>query len=307
MVVPPPRVPPCTAGSLTLTDETPDRTPAEELAAALRQHRKTAGVSGPELARRTGYSQSTISRMERGDLAVSMLAAGRIAWALRLPRDTVRELIETARTAGEQRAGIIPIRTVLQHGAESVQRRIRLRERNVDHQQLYHPSILPGLLQTEGYMRLVAVSGGLTGTAVDRFVRERTQRKREGGTRRCTFLLPEGVLYQGMPDASVMAEQCDHLAEIATGHQFWRLGVVPRITPPGSWPNVTHNGFDIYDSREVFLGTTAGNAFPKDETTVREHVDLFARLSAIALWGEDAAALLRPIAADYRERVGREA
>jgi transcriptional regulator with XRE-family HTH domain len=280
--------------------EDDDRTPADRLAVELRRHREEAGVSGAELARRTGYSQPTVSRFERGvGPPPGMLAVGRIAWHLGLSTGPRRDLIRLAREVAGHRASMVPIRVVLQSGVESVQRRIRLRERNVRHLRVYHPTIVPGLLQTEAYVRLVAQAGGLDDAQTGHLVEERLRRQRDSATRRCTILLPEGCVMQGVPDTVTMAEQCLAIAQTAAGHPCWTVGVIPRLIPVGSPANITMNAFDIYDDREVFLGTTAGNALVSDPFTVADHLRRFAGLERLALFGEQARDLLADIAADY--------
>ena len=194
---------------------------------------------------------------------------------------------------------MVPIRVVLQSGVESVQRRIRLRERNVEHLRVYHPTVVPGLLQTEAYVRLVAQAGGLDDVQTGHLVEERLRRQRDSATRRCTILLPEGCVMQGVPDAETMAEQCRSIAHAAAGHPSWTVGVIPRLVPVGSPANITMNAFDIYDDREVFLGTTAGNALVGDPFTVTDHLRRFADLERLALFGAQARDLLADIAADY--------
>lgn len=188
------------------------------------------------------------------------------------------------REVAGQRASMVPIRVVLQSGVESVQRRIRLRERNVRHLCVYHPTVVPGLLQTEAYVR----AGGLDDAQTGHLVEERLRRQRDRAARRCTILLPEGGVMQGVPDAVTMAEQCMSIAQAA-----------PRLTPAGSPANITMNVFDIYDDREVFLGTTAGNALVGDPFTVADHLRRFADLERLALFGDQARDLLAEVAADY--------
>ena len=293
-----------------------DLTPADRLAAELRRHREQAGVSGAELARRitdaappgVKYSQPTVNRYERGVGAPPRPhVVELIAQALNLPAEDRVALVSLAQDVADRRSDVTPIRVVLQHGVESVQRRIRLRERTVEHLRVFHPSIVPGLLQTEGYARMVFAAHGLNGAALDRLVAERLRRASESATRTCTILLTEGTLMQGVPDGAVMAEQCRHIATTAVEHQHWRVGVVPRVIT-GRPANVTHNGFDAYErsgrsgvSHEVFIGTTAGNALVTDKATVAEHLRRFAELEALALFGDDARQVLERIAEDYRK------
>ena len=277
-----------------------DLTPADRLAAELRRHRETAGVSGAELARRSNYSQPTVSRYERGvgpPPRPSVVEV--IARALDLASEEQQALVALAREVADRRAEISPIRVVLQHGVESVQRRIRIRERTVEHLRVFHPSIVPGLLQTEGYARLVFAAHGLTGEPLNRLVAERLRRASDSATRTCTILLTEGALMQGVSDPAVMAEQCRHIAATAMEHRHWRVGVVPRVIT-GRPANITHNGFDLYDDREVFIGTTAGNALVTDKATVAEHLRRFAELEALALFGDDARQVFERIAEEYK-------
>lgn len=279
-----------------MTDDTPDLTPTQQLGATLRRLRVEADISGVELARRTGYSQSTISRMERGLLAVTMMAAGRCAWHLGLPRRVRRDLIEEALTASEEVLGLTPIRTILQTGTYALQQRIRLRERNVAQLDIFHNTIVPGLLQTEPYIRMVRGTDGEP-SDIERFVRERVSRQQEAGVRSCHILLTEGVFYQGVSDPGVLVDQAEHIARLAVEHHHWRVGVIPRIT---ARPNIVQNGLDLYDGRQAFIGTTAGNALMRDPRPVAEHVAIFAELASLAVYGADAAAILRRIAAEYR-------
>lgn len=279
------------------------RTPKEELAIALRQLRSDAGMSGAELAQRIGTSQPTISRYERGALVPSMLDAGRIAWAVGAPAAERRRVIELARTVAEERAGIVPVRVVLQIGVTNLQRRLRLREKHARSVATFHSGIVPGLLQTEGYMRAIAATRpALTEHEIRTWMGERLARQQqmtEPG-RECLQLLAESALYWGAAGAPVMAEQCDHIARISRERPAWRVGVIPRFLPAGTPPVFPQNGFDLYDGTEVALGLTAGTALVKDHHTVASHAALLAQLEAIAVYGDDARAVLARAADEYR-------
>lgn len=256
-------------------------------------------MSGRQLGMHTKFSQSTISRMLRDELAISPDAAERIAHALDLPQPEVRELVAMAEEITEQQGAVTPIRVMLQRGGVvSIQRRIRLRERNVTALKVYHPSVVPGILQTPAYiaavMGLVAAEGELQPA-----VEERLSRQREAATRQIHFIITEGCLMQGAPEPGLMVEQCDHLARIATTHNYWRLGIIPRLHQRPEL-NVVQNGFDIYDDQQVFIGTTAGNTLTKDKPTVADHVARFEQLAGMAVYGDEARAVLQRMARLYR-------
>lgn len=261
-----------------------------------------AGVSGLELGRRLGTSQSTVSRYESGRLVPSMLEAGRIGWALRATPADRRELIERARRVADERAGIVPRRVLMQHGVASLQRRIRLRERSAEHVATFQPSMVPGLLQTEAYMRAVVSGPPETSDAEsEAWVRERLTRqlqRRQPG-RSAVQLVAEAALHWGVAGSSVMAEQCRHVARLALARDGWHVGIIPRMPADGGAPLFVTNGFTILDSTSVQIGTTVGNALVTDQQVVQEHVALFARLEALAVFGEEAAAIAGHLAALY--------
>lgn len=268
-------------------------------------------MSGAELARRmtdaappgVKYSQPTVNRYERGVGAPPRPhVVELVAQVLALPAEDREALVSLAQDVADRRSDVTPIRVVLQHGVESVQRRIRIRERTVEHLRVFHPSIVPGLLQTEGYARLVFADHGTTGETLNRLVAERLRRASDSATRTCTILLTEGTLMQGASDPAVMAEQCRHIAATAVAHRYWRVGVVPRVIS-GRPANISQNGFDLYDELQVFIGTTAGNALVTDKATITEHLRRFAELEALALFGGAAGEVLRQVATGY-ERGG---
>lgn len=279
-----------------------DRTSARELAAALRELRTDAGVTGTELAGRIGTSQATVSRYESGRLVPTLLATARIGHALRAPASVRRKLLELARAVAEERAGLVPKRVLLQQGVAQLQRRVRQRERQAQHVATFHPSIVPGLLQTEGYMRAI-LAGPPTTTDVEdeQWLRERRARQLHLSQpgRTGMQIVAESALYWGAAGAAVMAEQCEHLATLTEARPEWHVGVVPRLPPPGAAPLFVTNGFTLHDSTSVLLGTTAGNALITDPDVVTDHLHLFARIEALALFGADAAAVFRRVGSEY--------
>lgn len=285
-----------------MSPDDPEPSATEQLTAALRRLRADAGVSGADLAARIGTSQATISRYESGRLQPSMLVAGRIGWALRAPEHQRRQLVELARAAAEERAGLVPKRVLLQQGVTQLQRRIRLQEQRARHIRTFHPSIVPGLLQTEGYMRAI-VSGPPASSDAENeaWVQERLARQLQMAQpgRSAVQIVAESALHWGVAGDPVMAEQCAHLAQLAVKRPEWRVGVVPRV-PADPAPLFVTNGFTIHDSTSVHIGTTAGNALISDPGLVADHVELFDRIEAMARFGEEAVAVFTRIAELYR-------
>lgn len=95
-----------------------DRRPASEgdsaralpLGPTIREHRLASGYTLKELARRSGFSSSFLSQLERGHCSVSILSLSRIAQELGVPVSALFPQIETH--AAVTRAGDRPRMTV---------------------------------------------------------------------------------------------------------------------------------------------------------------------------------------------------
>jgi Domain of unknown function (DUF5753) len=220
---------------------------------------------------------------------------------LRASTQQRRRLVELARDAAEERAGLVPKRVLLQQGVAQLQRRIRLQERRANHVRTFHPSIVPGLLQTEGYMRAIVSGPPTTSDAENEvWVRERLARQLHMSQpgRTAVQIVAESALHWGVAGNEVMAEQCAHLARLAVKRPAWQVGVVPRV-PSEPAPLFVTNGFTIHDSASVHIGTTAGNALVTDPRIVADHIELFERIVAMARFGEDAVAVFTRVAELY--------
>lgn len=285
-----------------------EQSAAAELASTMRQLRAAAGISGVELARRLGegFSQSKVSRIEkgldRGGLAPTPIDAGRMAVQLDADPETRRRVIRLARDIAEAREGLVPVRVALLQNAPGVQRRIRQREQRARTVSTFHPSIVPGLLQTEAYMLSIADAAGATGRTAEvaGWLRERRLRQAARADLPAVQILSEGALWWGVSGAEVMAEQCDYIARLTETRPAWEIGIIPRLVPVGAAIDYPPNGFDLYDDDTVLVGTTAGNALVTDKPTVDSHLARLTRLRGLAVYGADARAVLARIAAEYR-------
>jgi hypothetical protein len=187
-------------------------------------------------------------------------------------------------------------------GSPRQQRAIGEREERATSVVTFHPAMVPGLLQTEDYMRSILASSPnpVSPARADRWVAERVQRQEQRARKPAIQIVTEGALCWGVAGPDVMAEQCEHIARLTLERPVWEIGVIPRYLPPGMPLDYPPNGFDLYDRDTVLVGTTAGNSLVTDPEVVDSHLARLRRLRALALFGEPARNLLARLAREYR-------
>ncbi|ANY08066.1 DUF5753 domain-containing protein [Pseudonocardia sp. HH130630-07] len=187
--------------------------------------------------------------------------------------------------------------------AATRQRSFGERERASVHITTLGATIVPGLLQTESYLRAVVEAGGkVVGERLEEWVANRLWRQRvltETGREFVQLVLP-GALLWCAGSAAVMREQLAHLA-VASRLPGLRLGVVPIGRPVDVFP--MHN-MDLYRRRdgtsEVVVGTLAGTAVLGGSEDVDRHAELLGKVERLAVFGSEAHAVIDEIGARYR-------
>lgn len=273
-----------------------------ELAADLRALITRANLTPAEVSRRIGVSEATMSRYVNGKTAVAPKTVRAVITACGLTGDVEAE--QTFTLAEDVAAGSASRVVILRRGSGTSQRRFGALEKSASHTATFTALVVPGLLQTERYMREVFAVGGLEGAALDKAVRGRLDRQEVMRTSdsRYTQITTEGALRWQARSSDLMAEQVDHIAALAS--QDWggrvRVGVIPWTVPVDLFPLTN---FDLYDdTRAVVVGTDFGTSFLDRSADVAVYVRQFSRLSELALFGLDAVPVLERIADDYRQQ-----
>jgi transcriptional regulator with XRE-family HTH domain len=199
-------------------------TPRERLADILRQSRLEAGYeSHGALAKKLHVSRPVVTRAENAAHPApsdALLAA----WAgvTGVPLDTLADLAQRAKSVTPE--WFMPYR---QAEAEATILRC------------WSPLLVPGVLQTESYMRAVLSVEPYTGRQLDELVAARLERQTVIGRAYVTAVMDQHVLDRLIGSAAVMAEQCAHLAALAERSDV-AFHVVPDGTNVGLW-----GAFDI--------------------------------------------------------------
>jgi hypothetical protein len=168
--------------------------------------------------------------------------------------------------------------------APAFQRRIRDIEASSKHVTTFQPVVVPGILQTEAYMRVL--TSGADPRIAEGVIAARLERQQLLGKpgHRWTQILTAGALLWCAGSAATMAEQIDRIIE-ASRLDGVRIGVIPARRPVSVFPL---HGFDLYDERAVIVGTVATTAIITEPADVRLHVDILESLIEVADFGEKA-------------------
>src|ERR1700690_2679247 len=269
-------------------------TDRELLAAALRDLRQAAGLTGVQAAERLGMSQPKISKLENGRLLPSVRDTHAMLTLYRAPGAEREELVEIAQ---RMHASIESNRTILRRGAARQQARLGEIEAQASTLRYFSPLVIPGLLQTAEYMRRI-FSLGLSGGELARAVAARQQRQEAlyDAGKHFIFVITEAMLrWRFCPD-EVMAVQVGHIASIATLANV-EVGVIPFTARPADVPL---HGYEIFDARLASVGLEHAVIPVTDPRDLAAYLKLFAAMAEAAKFGDAARDLLTVIGSDLQ-------
>jgi len=266
--------------------EDPDRRLFAEQLKAMREH---AGVSREDLGKKIGYTGSTIANIETMYRAPTPDQARRLDDAFGLPGIFAR--IEERLHGVPFSAGFRPFQP---YEAEAVALR------------LFEHSLIPGLLQTEGYARAVLETHpNTTEDEVNERVAARLARQtvliREDPPPPVLWaLLDEHVLRRNVGGAKVMQDALSHLADVAR-----RFNVTVQVmSDVGGHPGLL-GAFAIAElsggNSIVYLETAADGQTVEVPETVRQIELRFDALRTDALTGRASLALIERLAEEWKE------
>lgn len=183
-------------------------------AGELRRFRSAARLSQEALAQRINFSAALVAKIE--------------LCQRRPTRDFARRCDAVLETGGlleriQQVLGPGPVLPWFRQWAAFEQEAIALR--------CFQLSVVPGLLQTEGYARALLASGGLlTGDQVEQQVAARLARQEmlaRDNPPMFTAVIDERVLHQPVGGRAVMRDQLVHIAKLCADRPRVRVQVVP--------------------------------------------------------------------------------
>lgn len=276
--------------------------PLRRLGLALRGLRLDAGLTGQQLAERTGLSQSTVSRIELGQTMPSM--ADIAAWG-QAASVTAGQLAEIRALAEVAAVETISWRRAARRGLPSLQRDVQDLEATAATLLNFQPVIVPGLLQTAGYARQVVLSGYPGGRPdIGAAVASRMERQAilYDDTKHFEFVIAEAALRWRIGPPPMILAQLDRIASLATLPNVV-IGIIPQVAQVAAWHI---HGFAILDDTEdgsaiVRVETlTTGLSISEPEAVERYH-QAFALLREAAATGDQARHLIADLLAELRQ------
>jgi hypothetical protein len=262
----------------------------EQLAERLRDIRLDARLTARALSAAAGWHEAKTSRIEAAKQAPSeddIRVWCRVCGAER----AVPDLIAASRSADSM---YLEWRRLQPAGMRRVQEvHVPLFERT-RLLKAYCSTVVPGLLQTPAYAGvLLSVISAFHGTPndVEDAVAARMSRNRIvwSGNHRFAAIVEEAVLRQQVGSGDIQAAQLAHLAEAAELPTV-SLGVIP-FSASGRpvWPL---EAFTVFDDERVYVELLSAQVTVTAPSEVVLYLRAFEKLSALAVHGDEARALI---------------
>jgi transcriptional regulator with XRE-family HTH domain len=282
-----------------MTDGQPPRPARARLGEEMKRLRLLAGVTQRDIATATGLSQSTVFRVENGQSVPSwpeVRSWARVTAAADPDLAALRELTESALNE------LTPFRVRLEDGLAAVQEDVRALEATARTLRNFNPAIVPGLLQTAAYARLVLDMAHAGDPAAAVAVRMQRQQILYEPGRQFEFLLTEAALRWRPGPVSVLAGQLEHLAAVVTQDSV-QFGVIPSGALMRAIPRM---GFVLYEDRAdgehpmVMAEMPHGPKYISEQADVAVYREQMALLRESAVYGDGAIAVVREVAQTRR-------
>lgn len=237
----------------------------------LRAMRKAAGLTRDELGARVGYSGATIGMVESMHRAPPRGIGKRLDVVFNLPGTFHRM---------EERLRGIPLAVSFRpfEPYEATAKMLRT----------FEHSLIPGLLQTERYMRAVletypgTTAEEVSERAAGRLARQLIFEREDPAAPMLLALLDETVLYREVGSPEIMHEQLSHLIEVSA-----RPNITIQLIPSARAHAGALGSFVIADFSDmpgiVFLEDASGGRVAEDPATVEQNMLWFDSLRSEAL------------------------
>ncbi|MDX3771973.1 MULTISPECIES: helix-turn-helix transcriptional regulator [unclassified Streptomyces] len=275
---------------MTISPSSSAQAAREVVARRLRDLRKGAGFTVVELADGCGWHHAKTSRIENARTAPS--ATDIRLWCRTIgAEDQAEDLIAQSLHAES-------MYTEWRHQVRNGLKQLQDSAVTFFHQtqlfRVYSSSLVPGLLQTEGYAAAVlGISARFRELPTDdsaEAARARVERSRivhEAG-HRFVLLVEEAVLHYRIGDSDAMAAQLGYLLT-AGALPAVSLGIIPATASRSQWPRET---FHVYDDSLVSVELVSAQVRITQPSEIALYLKAFEQMRQTAVYGAEARALI---------------
>lgn len=277
----------------------------KRLAARLKDLRKAADVSGNALAKRLGWAQSKISRIENAKQLPTDDDIRAWAQAVGASSQTLGELLGVRREAAITYATHAGDYRAL-GGAAAKQLDVLALEASATRIGEFQPAMIPGLLQTAAYAEHVLrlpcgpTAWGADAADIAQAVANRMRRQQAvlyASGKRIEMVVLEAALHTRIAPPPVLEGQLDRLLAVL-GLPALRLGVVPFTADVPIYP---FSGFALFDDLAV-LESVDGELRAAAPEQVAVYDRALKQLLDVAAKGDAAAAVIQRALTALREQ-----
>ncbi|HEX4061514.1 MAG TPA: helix-turn-helix transcriptional regulator [Streptosporangiaceae bacterium] len=271
---------------------------SRRLALELRQFRERAGLTGEQVAEEMGWSLAKVYRLEGDKVRILVRDVGRLLKLYKISGAQAEAVLELARQARvkdwwQQYSGAIPEWFQFYVGLEAA----------VSAMHGYDSELVPGLLQTEQYVRAIMSTAPIRddNDETERQVTVRMERQKRLTAADAPLLwavLNEGVIRRTVGGPQVMREQLRHLAEMSTLSNV----TVQVLTFDAGAHSAMHGAFTIMkfpepvDPDVVYVEAQTGALYLEKTEDVARYSLMFDYLRAQALSPEASRDLMTQLA-----------
>ena len=263
------------------------------LAAELKKSREEAGYTQESVSRHFEWHSAKVTRIENARVPVTARDVNDLLTLYGVRDVDYREALLARARQGKQRTWWTDYRDVLRPG------HFVGMEADASITRVWEPIVLPGLLQSEAYMRALIGTGRRNDRkeTIERRVslrRMRQARLTAPTPLQLVALIDESVIHRVVGGPSVMQEQRHKLIEVAA-----LPNVSMRIVPYGAGEHPFMGGSvallefpDVAHLDVVYLEGLAGDYYEEQPAEVKRYRDEFERLSSRALSESSTIALI---------------
>jgi transcriptional regulator with XRE-family HTH domain len=270
-----------------------------ELGAELRRLREQRGLNGLDMAHRLEWTPSMVSRAETGKRLTTQLEVLKYTTICGLNAAAQEELLRLAAEPDDYR--IKP-----HDGLPDELQTLIFHESTATAIDIFEPIYLPGLVQTEDYIRALFVAGGKINPAdMDKLVDARLERRRvilRVDPAQCSLFVHENALRLQVGGPRVMHEQMLHLL-FASGRPQCSIRVVPASAGPHGMSSGSFHIFSYVEGTPVvYVAHPTTSEFLESEKDLRAYRAIVNRVASVALTDAQSREFIASMASEYEQQ-----